>query len=187
MCMVLALCTFCDLSLLPLLLLCCSVAHTSPSPLLLLLTLALLLLYWQFSYLHMYAHTQPLLFGIALFTALMSSLLSTSSTTSLFMSWEGLTLVSAALVLFVHSDLACVSCVKAVTYNAATCFCLLIYLTRGLSLSSDCLALYWLLAAGWVKSAMYCASGWLVDAMCAPVIVSALLQSATLVIALVCV
>lgn len=129
-------------------------------------------------------HSLPLQYGIALFTALMSLLLSTSSTVSLFMSWEGLTLVSAALVLFVHSDLACVSSVKALTYNTRAASCMLIYLSRGL-MSSDCLALYWLLMAGWVKSAMLCARGWLIDAMVAPVLVSALLHSATLVLALV--
>lgn len=102
------------------------------------------------------------------------------------MAWESLTLTSAALICLVHSELAIVSSVKAHLYNILSGGSMMLFLLCGTCLRYDSQLTYALLC-GVVKRATFVWHGWLIDAMSAPIIVSSLLHSATLVLALVCV
>ena len=121
-----------------------------------------------------------LLCGILVFSICMAYFTISSRSLHLLMTWESLTLFSALLICFVHSDLSLVAFYKVILYNALPSVLALFVTTQG-SVSYHSCSLW--IGCIWIKSVIWFLHGWLIEAMSCPILVSSLLHSATLVIA----
>ena len=156
--------------------------HTNQNHLLL-LTLTCLVL--GPIYAHEYELGDVVYTGLCCFMLFMAIVWSTSTQVQLFMAWECLTVSSSALIGMLHTDTTIRASAKALIYNLITGAAMMVFLQCSGCIRGDGRYLIGLMLSGGVKRATFPFHGWLITAMCAPIIVSTLLQSATLVLAMV--